>query len=373
MNQNIISKSGLVFTGLTVGILLWGCADSLGDLHRPPDEVFSIKRGTNISHWLSQSNRRGEERKAWFTKKDVEYLAGLGFDHIRIPIDEEQMWNEQGNKEPEAFQLLSQALDWCAGYDMRAIVDLHILRSHHFNQGDRPLWTQPEAQEQFYQNWHDLSEALKNRPVEMVAYELMNEPVADDPEDWNELVARAIHLIRESEPDRIIFIGSNRWQSASTFDQLKVPEDDPYIYLSFHMYEPFALTHHQASWTGIRDYDGPVRYPGITVTEEDLDTFPENIKDIMQSHIRYYDKETMIEHIQKPLNLAAKTGLPLYCGEWGCLPTVPEKDRLQWYADFKSVLEDHNIAWTTWDYKGGFGIIDAAGNQRQQLIEVLTR
>ena len=65
---------------------------------------FVFKRGTNISHWLSQSNRRGDDRKNYFTEKDVIYLAGLGFDHIRIPVDEEQLWKENGQKErPKHF------------------------------------------------------------------------------------------------------------------------------------------------------------------------------------------------------------------------------------------------------------------------------
>jgi|GEM_PF-6264040 len=33
---------------------------------------FRLKRGTNISHWLSQSTRRGKDRAAFFTEKDSE-------------------------------------------------------------------------------------------------------------------------------------------------------------------------------------------------------------------------------------------------------------------------------------------------------------
>ncbi len=345
--------------------LIAGCGKS------EKKEVFSVKRGVNISHWLSQSNRRGEARRAWFTEKDVQFLAGLGLDHLRIPIDEEQMWDEQGNQEPEAFELLNNALDWCERYHLRAIVDLHILRSHHFNEAEKPLWTQPEAQERFFQCWRELSAALKNRPLHMVAYELMNEPVADDPEDWNKLVAKATAVVRENEPERVIVIGSNRWQSADTFDQLRVPEGDRNILLSFHMYEPFALTHHQASWTNIRDYTGPVHYPGITVREEDLQAFPAEIQAIMKPHVRHFDRQSIVELIQKPLALAKKTGLALYCGEWGCLPTVPPEDRLAWYRDARSVFEEHGIGWANWDYKGSFGIVDQEGNPKNDLIEVL--
>jgi len=92
------------------------------------DKGFEIRRGTNISHWLSQSTRRGEERARFFTEKDVELIASLGFDHIRLPVDEEQLWDEAGNKEPEAFALLHSAIGWAQTNKLRIIVDLHILR-----------------------------------------------------------------------------------------------------------------------------------------------------------------------------------------------------------------------------------------------------
>ena len=95
--------------------------------------AFGIRRGVNISHWLSQSGRRGADRREWFTEKDVELIASLGFDHIRLPVDEEQLWDQAGKKEPEAFALLHKAIGWARESKLRVVVDLHILRSHHFN------------------------------------------------------------------------------------------------------------------------------------------------------------------------------------------------------------------------------------------------
>ena len=45
-------------------------------------EKFEVIRGTNISHWLSQSKSRGLEREKFFTQKDVQSIAQMGFDHI---------------------------------------------------------------------------------------------------------------------------------------------------------------------------------------------------------------------------------------------------------------------------------------------------
>lgn len=67
------------------------------------DKPFVIKRGVNISHWLSQSRQRGEQRLKWFTKSDVDFIAAQHFDHIRLPIDEEQMWDSTGTRSRKLF------------------------------------------------------------------------------------------------------------------------------------------------------------------------------------------------------------------------------------------------------------------------------
>lgn len=334
---------------------------------------FDIKRGVNISHWLSQSGRRGAEREVFFTSDDVEKIAGFGYDHIRLPIDEEQMWDEDGNKETRAFELLHAAIGWANESNLRVIVDLHIIRSHHFNVPENPLWTDRAEQLKFVELWRQLSGELKEYPLDMVAYELMNEAVADDPDDWNRLVAETMVAIRELEPERKIVIGSNRWQSVNTFPDLVIPGNDPHIILSFHFYEPFLLTHHKASWTHIRDYDGPVNYPGLSVDPANLEGLSEDLKRTIGNHNHVYTKESMEEMIGIPLQYAKERNLPLYCGEWGSLPTVPQEMRLQWYADVREILEKHEIAWANWDYKGGFGVVDRDGEPHHDLLEVLLK
>jgi len=118
-----------------------------GDVICAKESAFNISRGVNISHWLSQSQRRGQQRQAYFTKKDVAYIAGLGYDHIRLPIDEEQMWDESGNKENEAFTLLNNAIKWSDSQHLKVVVDLHILRSHHFNAEDKDVCQRSPAKQ----------------------------------------------------------------------------------------------------------------------------------------------------------------------------------------------------------------------------------
>ena len=147
---------------------------------------FRIKRGTNISHWLSQSEQRGEARRLHIQEDDFARLEELGFDFVRIPIDEVQFWDEKGNKLPEAWDLLKNALDWSRKHNLRAIVDLHIIRSHYFNavneddKAANTLFTSEKSQEDLLNLWRQLSAFLKDRSCDWVAYEFMNERV--DPE-----------------------------------------------------------------------------------------------------------------------------------------------------------------------------------------------
>jgi endoglucanase len=326
-----------------------------------PFTSFEIKRGTNIAHWLSQSDRRGEDRAKFITEKDIMFIDSAGFDHIRLPIDEVQMWDEAGKRNDTAFALLNNCLDWCQKAGLRVIVDLHILRSHHFNEKVKPLWTVPAEQDKFIALWKDLSDFLHKRPLAMVAYEPMNEPVADDPEEWNVLLARAIDSIRKREPARVIVIGSNRWQSASTFDQLKVPQGDTNIILSYHFYEPFFLTHYQAGWTNLKDFRGEVNYPGQIVLNSNL---PE--------HRKVYNRDTLIKMMEKPLRVASTLRLPLYCGEFGIYRDFFPAAKLAWYKDMISIFEKYNIAYANWNYKSdAFGLVGDDGKPLQPYLNIV--
>jgi endoglucanase len=336
-------------------------------------DKFYVKRGTNVAHWLSQSNRRGTDREQFFVKSDVENIAGMGFDHIRLPIDEVQMWDENGERHEDAFQLMINCINWCQEYNLKVVVDVHIIRSHYFLAEEKPLWTVPAEQEKFYNLWRDLSSALNQFPNSHVAYELMNEAVADDPEQWNDLIANTVKAIRELEPERTIVIGSNRWQSVDTFDDLKVPENDQNILLSFHYYEPMMLTHLLAGWTDYHNYPGPVHYPGILVTEEEFQNLPDSLKIVAQSSVgREFNKDIILEMWQKPINKAKELGLPLYCGEFGVYHKAPVEDRLRWYKDVIQLFEEHDIAYANWNYKSSaFGVVDEDGNRFEDLIEVI--
>lgn len=341
-------------------------------------ESFTIKRGTNLSHWLSQSNVRGEERRQHIQEDDFARLEELGFDHVRIPIDEEQFWDEEGNKLPEAWELLDNALDLARKHNIRAIVDLHIIRAHYFNAvnegASNTLFTSEEAQQGLINLWYQLSDFLKERSTAWVAYEFMNEPVAEEHEQWNQLVAKVHTALREREPNRVLVIGSNRWQGVETFKFLKVPEGDKNIILSFHFYNPMLLTHYGAFWTPLRDYTGGVNYPGVLVSAEDYAAAPESVKPQIEQYTQMeWNRDMIYNQMKDAIDVAAQYGLQLFCGEWGVYEPVDRELAYAWTKDMLSVFDEFNVAWTTWCYDGDFGFWDQKKNDYKDkpLVDLL--
>jgi len=331
---------------------------------------FVIKRGVNVSHWLSQTDIRGKERAKYVTEEDFIQIKELDFDHVRLPIDEVQFWTEEGKQEKQAFKLLGKAIKWSLKHDLKVIVDLHTLRSHHFNIPDsRTLWEEEGAQKDFINFWRQLSAKLNKYPNDMVAYEMMNEAVSDNPEDWNKLINWAISEVRKLEPERTIVMGSVNWQGAGTFPFLKVPEGDKNIILSFHTYTPLPFTHWKAHWTGWAKYEGPVYYPGNVVDTTDLTEYNQEAVNAMRDFFGTYNKDSFIAEFKPAIKKAKELGLPLYCGEFGCYPTTSMEMRQQWYKDIMEVFNENGIAWAHWNWKNDFPLVDE--KTREPITNIL--
>ena len=345
----------------TAVLMFTACSEKKADVVNN----FKIQRGTNVSHWLSQSEERGEARAMHIQEDDFARLGSLGFDFVRLPIDEVQFWDEQGNKLPEAWDLMINAINWAEKHHLRTIVDLHIIRSHYFNavnegNGDaNTLFTSEKSQQDLINMWYQLSDVLKGYSNDSVAYEFMNEPVADDHEQWNQLIAKVHKALREREPQRTLVVGSNMWQGYETMKYLKVPENDKNIILSFHYYNPMILTHYGAWWTPIGKYTGKVNYPGILVSKEDYEAAPDSLKKELDPYLtQEWNIDKIRADFKDAIEVAKKYNLQLFCGEWGVYEPVDRELAYKWTKDMLTVFKENNIAWTTWCYDADFGFWD---------------
>ncbi|HNY30766.1 MAG TPA: cellulase family glycosylhydrolase [Fibrobacteria bacterium] len=324
--------------------------------------MIELHRGVNLSHWLSQSDRRGKARREWTTREDLARIRSMGFDHVRLPLDEEQLWMPDGTREAEAWDLLEDALDWAGMEGLAVVCDLHVLRSHHFNQTSVPaLYADPSELNRFCQMWRELAVVLGARRPDMVALEILNEAVARQDEDWNRVSTAAWRAIRETAPGHTIVLGSNWYCMCKTFPQLAVP-DDPNLILTFHFYNPMFITHFQAEWTPQGAWKGGISYPGYHWPQGVPEGLDADLAERMRkANETAWGPQAMLDEIQDPLAKAAVTGHGLYCGEFGVIKDAPPAIRNAWLSDAVSCFESHGIGWAMWDWKGIFGVVDANG------------
>ncbi|MCQ2607603.1 MAG: glycoside hydrolase family 5 protein [Bacteroidales bacterium] len=346
-----------------------------GSCDESAKDGFFLGTGVNVSHWLSQSESRGEARANQITKKDFDSIAAMGFDHVRLPIDEVQMYDENLNRYEDAFVLLKNAIDWTLENNMNIIVDLHIIRSFHFNnenEGGNTLFEKPGEQQRLIDIWKDLQKFLKDYPTDRVAYELLNEAIAPTHEALNDLEARLIAAIRETEPDRYIVIGSNWQQSPETIQYLNPPANDKKLIVAFHYYNPLLITHYKAPWTPLKDFEGKVAYPGQLLADTAIfKTLSEEQVTYLKNLDGVWDKQFMYNQIKPAIDKAKEFGLQAYCGEFGVYPPFIDKEtRLQWYKDICEIFRENNIANAHWCYKGDFPVVNEDGS-RNELPEVL--
>ena len=360
--------------------MLMGCGGSKAE---KGDYEFKLGTGINLSHWLSQSPDFKTKRATQISKKDIDSIAAMGFDHIRIPIDEVQFYDESDalKRDDEAFRLLKQAIDWALEDGMNVVVDLHIIRSHHFNNENsiaNNLFENVDAQKRHIRIWKDLQSSLKDYPNDRVAYELLNEAVAPTPENLNDLEAKLIASIREVEPYRSIVVGSNMQQSVYTVKYLKVPANDKHLIISFHYYNPILLTHYGAPWTRAKDlatYKPQLTYPGLLLQDT---AFYKNLDENIVEYLRSRNEEWNVERIENDMmdavRLCDSLGLQAYCGEYGAYPVfVDHEVMLKWYRDISSVFRKHHIANAHWCYKGDFPVVDENGNPNEIAKIILNK
>ena len=334
---------------------------------KEPQKRFVLNKGINISHWLSQVYGFSP-RATYIGEKDMAFIDSCGFDHIRLPLDEKELWDENGKRHDTAFKYIDSCVNWAFKHHLRVIIDFHILRSHHFNvaneKGMQPnvLWSDTNAQIKFVALWKDLQSTVKKYPEDKVAYELLNEPIAPDPEMWNLLIARLLKAIRATEPTRTVLIGGNMWQNPKNVPLLKFPKGDTNIILTMHDYTPLLVTHNKATWTPFKAYQGPVSYPGLSISDADIAKYVNKndsatLKEIKKFNF-VYNRKALLDEMMPAIKTAKEKGLPLYCGEWGCYKEISRDIRLQIYKDMMSIFKEYNISNAAWDYKGGFGIVD---------------
>lgn len=338
-----------------------------------------FQKGVNLGGWISQYYRRDEEYfNTFITEEDIEEIAALGFDHVRVPVDYNVLEDEEGNVLEAGFKHLEDCRRWCADRGLNMLIDLHECYGYSFDplkDMDRRAFFYDEAlQARFLNLWREIAERFKDH-ADQIAFEPLNEIVLYDvAQAWNDLAGRYIELMRSIIPDCRLVIGGVCYNSVLTVPLLDLPTTEGIIY-NFHCYEPLIFTHQGAYWVDGMPEDFRIGYPrtleeyrqtgGILSADLGGAVFTEGIREI---------GEAFFEDIFAPaIEKAAKDDVPLYCGEYGVIDLADNADKLRWLKDIHAVMNKHGIGRALWTYKErDFGMQDEQFAEiREKFIEIL--
>lgn len=328
-------------------------------------EEFQV--GVNLGGWLSQYPAYDHEHfNNFITDVDIDRIASWGADHVRLPIDYQILEDDEEPFEykTSGFDYIDQCLEWCQVSHLGVVLDLHHAPGFSFDAlAENSLFSSASLQQRFVSLWKALAEYYLARSEPALIFELLNEVVLPSSEPWNKLAHRAHSEIREVDVDRRILVGGNQWNAARTLKEIDL-FDDPQVSYTFHFYEPLPFTHQKAPWVeALKAFDTELVYPGdIPGLREALADRPQEFE-LLTRYVDYHmDKEFLREELQPALEFQQKTGLQLYCGEFGVIDRAPSGSTLRWYRDFLDLLRESKIGYACWSYKVmDFGLVDQEG------------
>ena len=326
--------------------------------------ISGFVKGVNLGGWLSQcAEYTYNHYDTFITESDLDNVARLGFDHVRVPVDYNVIERGDNDYIEEGFKYIDSCVEWCRKNGLKMIIDLHKTYGYSFDPLDNidrvDFFTNEANIQRFINLWKYIG-ARYAACSDFVCYELLNEIIKDEvAEDWNKVVMRTIPAIREVAPDSMIIFGGVRYNSITSVPMLVDPKDDKVIY-TFHCYDPLIFTHQAAYWVDGMPSDFRIGYPGTIeeYREKSLMLTQELGGALYTQDFKQFGPDFFEQLFEPALKIAEERNIPLYCGEYGVIDQADPEDTVRWMKDINTVFEKYGIGRAYWNYKEkDFGLV----------------
>jgi hypothetical protein len=266
---------------------------------------------------------------AFFDEDDARFLASLGMNSMRLPVNYRHFEDDSRPFElvERGFERLDRVVTLLARHGLYSVIDLHAVQGYQNNHWhcDNPthlpgLWQHPHFQDRAVHLWEALAERYKDRP-EVAGFNLVNEPGNPSGVELAAFYDRLVKAVRAVDPRHMLFLDGNRYATDFTvFDHM--PERFGNVVYAAHDY---ALP-------GMADSTG---YPGEVRGE-------------------YCDKAAVEQTFLRRTSHQRATGTPIWLGEFGPVYPLdrPQADwRYQVLQDQLDIYRQYGASWSAWTYK----------------------
>lgn len=177
-----------------------------------------------------------------FDRQDIEDLASLGFNFIRVPLDGRYIFPEDapGQVRLDRLENMDDLIRWCAEFGVHVCFDIHSCTGFTTDEKTEndTIWGNEDEQALFADFWAMLAQRYQDVPNSLLSFNLMNEPNGIDEASYVALMRKAIEAIRVYTPTRLIFVDMMN----TARDPIPALAEDK-VAQAFHFYEPRAITH----------------------------------------------------------------------------------------------------------------------------------
>jgi endoglucanase len=312
-------------------------------------------RGTNLGNWLlledfmiglhgNHSRMRAamtraigagpaaafwdEYESVYFTDRDATYLAGLGFNLLRVPLNQNRFedQNNPGVYDPVALARLDEVIRLCASHGIYVMIDLHAVPGGQSRQiyadsawARAEFWEYADFRRRAADFWAFLARRYRDDDA-VAGYDLLNEPNTEGRTalltGWYRDVLRRV---RAEDVSHIVWLESDDW--GKHFQGLE-PDllADPQVTVQFHAYPSFT-------------------FPIARLTQ-----YPQTVDGVRYDHA--WLRTLWARHI------AFARTKPLILGEFGFSTREAKVDMMEAMAeDFVVLCDEEGWSWSQWTYK----------------------
>ena len=314
-------KKVLLLSAILICIILMG-SSTYSQTVTAAEQCKKLGRGVNIlgydkAFWKDYTNGRFKE--SYFKK-----IKEAGFSNIRVNL---YAFSHMDKSSYQLEKKWLETLDWVVKKGLEAKL-MVILDMHEFTQmADDPIG----KKEMFLSVWRQLAPRYKDQPSQVI-FELLNEPNQKLTVDmWNDYLAEAIHIIRETNADRTLIIGPGNWNGIESLPTLKLPENDKNIIVTVHFYHPMSFTHQGAPWSKeTKDMVG-IKWMG---SDE--------------------DKQLIESKLKVAADWSKANNRPIFLGEFGSYDKGEMNSRARYTAFVARTAEKLGFSWAYWQFDSDF-------------------
>ncbi len=292
----------------------------------------------NMGNHLEPPNE-GDWGRA-INKTDFRDIAAKGFKTVRLPVRFSGHASAFAPYTIDAafMNRVVEVVDMARAANLRVIMDMH-----NFDE----LMSDPTANTaRFSGLWKQIATRFSGYD-DNLWFEMMNEPHKNlTHTNLLSVLNPALAEIRSSNPTRKVVIGGESWSGINALSTLPLPEDQ-YIIATFHYYDPFNFTHQGATWV--------VPSPPLGVTFGSV-----------------ADREQLAKDVQKVKDYMARTGRPVFMGEYGAHDTISLPERAAYYKAVHDAYTPAKIDGCVWAYTNTFPMRDqATGSWHEEMLSAI--